>query len=92
MSLKQFLKSARGGMAVAVLVLILGVAGQMAWVVTRSPSVHETSGKVPVASSATSLTDRSETVSESYTDFTWTPVHWAPPLILALGGLVAGFS
>jgi hypothetical protein len=52
MTVKHFLKSAIVGIAVAGLVLILGVAGQMAWVVTRSPSVHETSGKVLVASSA----------------------------------------
>jgi TonB family protein len=45
-----------------------------------------------VASSATSTTDRSVMVYDSYSDFTWTPLHWAPPLILALAGLVAGFS
>jgi hypothetical protein len=79
---------------------VVGVAGEVAWLALGLPGVHRTSrnvpvttsGKVPVASSATSLTDRSETVSESYTDFTWTPVHWAPSFILALAGLVAGFS
>jgi hypothetical protein len=37
MSLKQILKSAGVGILVAVLVLVIGVAGQMAWVVLRLP-------------------------------------------------------
>jgi hypothetical protein len=92
MTFKHFLNSAGVSIAVAVLFLVLGVAGELAWFVWRSPGIHQTSASVPVVSNTTSMSDRSVTISESYTDFRWTPVHWAPSVILALAGLLAGFS
>ena|ERR1700683_2935984 len=88
----HFLKSAGVGIAVALIVLVVGMAGQVAWVVLRLPRVHQISASVPVVSNTTSRADRSVTVSDSYTDFRWTPVYRAPSVILALAGLVAGFS
>jgi hypothetical protein len=69
MASRDLLKSAVVGIAVAVLVLVIGVAGQVAWVVWRLPGIHEGSGKIPVTSETTVMFDRSVTVSESYTDF-----------------------
>jgi hypothetical protein len=86
MSLSRFLKSAGVGIAVAVLVLVLGVAGQIAWVASGLPGVHRTT----LAPTTTTTDDRSETISESYVDIRW--VSFTPSLVLALAGLLVGFS
>jgi hypothetical protein len=96
MSLKHFLKSAGVGIAVALIVLVIGVAGEVAWLALGLPGVHRTAvaprptpERAPQNLSAiqtTTFYDRSETISDSYAD-----VSLVPSLILAILGLVVGF-
>lgn len=44
MTLKHFLKRAVIGIAVALMVLVIGVVGQMAWPTLRLPGVHRAGG------------------------------------------------
>jgi hypothetical protein len=88
MSLSRFFKSARVGISVALMVLVIGVAGEVAWLALGLPGVHRTA-VAPTADvgagtpQATTLYDRSETISESYVDM--------PFVIPAILGLVVGF-
>src|ERR1700683_4900112 len=91
MTLTRLLKSAGIGIAVALMVLVIGVAGQMAWLALGLPDVHWTAvaprptpERAPQNLSVidtTTLSDRSETISDSYAD-----VSLLPSLILAILG------
>jgi hypothetical protein len=95
MNLKHILKSARVGIAVALTVLVMGVAGELAWLALGLPGVHWTAvaprptpERAPQNLSGihtTILYDRSETISESYAD-----VSIVPTYILAAVGLIVG--
>jgi hypothetical protein len=95
MSIKHFLKSARVGIAVALIVLVIGVAGEVAWLALGLPGVHwaavaprPTPERTPQNLSGihtTILYDRSEMISESYAD-----VSIVPTYILAAVGLIVG--
>lgn len=91
MSLKQFLKSARVGIMVALIVLVVGVAGEIAWLAFGLPGVHRTTvtpaSRVPATvASMDSANFSVRTVSESYTD-----ISIAPTFVLSGVGLVVGF-
>jgi hypothetical protein len=97
MTLKHFLKSAVVGIAVAALVLIVGVAGEVAWLTLGLPGVHRTTvaPRTNVAAGTPSgggirvnatLYDRSDTISESDAD-----ISVLPSYILAGVGLMVGF-
>jgi len=96
MSPKHFLKSAGVGIAVALIVLVIGVAGQVAWAMLGLPGVHRTvvaprptPERAPQNLSVihtTTLYDRSETIAESYTDISFVPFYF-----LAAVGAVVGF-
>jgi hypothetical protein len=95
MNLKRLLKSARFGFAVALSVLVVGVAGEVAWLALGLPGVDRpavASRPTPERARqnlsgihATILYDRSETISDSYAD-----VSIVPPYILAAVGLIVG--
>jgi hypothetical protein len=95
MSLNRFIKSAGVGILVAALVLVIGVAGEVAWLALGLPGVHWTAvtprptpERAPQNLSGihtTILYDRSETISESYAD-----VSSVPTYILAAVGLIVG--
>jgi hypothetical protein len=97
MSLKHFLKSAGVGIAVAVLVLVVGVAGEVAWLALGLPGVHSATvaPRTNVAAGTPSNSgfrvsatfyDRSDTISESDAE-----ISVLPSYTLAAVGLVIGF-
>jgi|SRR5579864_4090445 len=95
MKLKPFVKSAFVGIAVALMVLVIGVAGEVAWLALGLPGVHRTAvaprptperaPQNPSGIHMTALYDRSETISESYADVSIVPMY-----ILAAVGLIVG--
>jgi heme/copper-type cytochrome/quinol oxidase subunit 2 len=87
--IKHFLRSACVGITVALIVLVIGVSAQVAWAISTSATTHQSGVSVPMLPHVTSASDRSTTISESYTDFTW--VSFAPSLTLGVSGLMVGF-
>jgi H+/Cl- antiporter ClcA len=87
MSLIRFIKSAGFGISLALIVLIVGLAIQTAWLVLGLPGVRRTvvAPTTPI-NLVTRVYDRSETISESYAD-----ISFVPSYILAAVGLVSGF-
>jgi hypothetical protein len=95
MGVKLFFKSALIGIAVALIVLVIGVAGEVAWLALGLPGVHwtavasrPTQERAPQNLSVihtTTFYDRSETISDSHAD-----VSIVPTFILAAVGLIVG--
>lgn len=86
MPVKRIIKSAGVGIAVAIVIFIFGVGGEVAWVTFGLPGVHWVKD-VPTIDAATTTDDRSTTVSESHADISFVPVFVATAI-----GLVGGFS
>jgi hypothetical protein len=84
----HFLKSTGFGIALALLVLVIIVAGEVAWLELGLPGGHRATF-TPTNDVATGTDDRSTTISESYADFRW--VSFTPSLALSALGLVGGF-
>jgi hypothetical protein len=85
MTPKQFLKSAGVGIAVAAIVLVIGVAGEVAWLGLGLPGVHRTT-VTPTNDAATTSDIGSTIISESYAD-----ISTVPTIIASGVGLVGGF-
>jgi hypothetical protein len=97
MSLKQILKNAGAGMAAAALLLVVGLAGEVAWLALGLPGVHRavvapetdvaagTPSRGPAHARAT-VFDRSDTLSESDAEISSVPAYG-----LAVMGLIVGF-
>jgi hypothetical protein len=86
MSLQHLLKSAIVGIAVAGLVLVLGVAGEVTWLALGLPGVHRTGGAPATAISVETTNFDVRTVSESHAY-----VSIVPTYALAGAGLIVGF-
>jgi hypothetical protein len=87
----HFLKSARVGITVALIVFVMGVAGEVVWLAMELPGVHRTTSSPPGNAPATAVSTGStyfdvKTVSESTTD-----LSLVPTFVLAGVGLIVGF-
>jgi hypothetical protein len=86
MNLKRFVKSAVISVAVALLVLVLGVAGEITWLVLGLPGVHRTGGAPATALSIGMTYFDDDTISQSDAYISSIPTY-----TLAVVGLIVGF-